>query len=274
MDQVKTTLPKIGLGTWQLTPPQAKFSVKKAIEIGYRFIDTAQGYKNEEGVGDGLQEAFETTSLKREDLIVATKVFIFNLTPKRVRKTTELSLKKLKLDYVDILYVHWPAKLFGYNHRKTLKAFSEFVDEGKVKNIGVSNFSPKLIDEAIEVCDKPIFANQIENHPLLRQTEMLEYLKKKGIQMISYSPLARGRVFKIPEILEIAEKYGVSAAQVSLAWVMSKGAIPIPKGTTEDHIKDNFASLNLKLDETDIKKIDDVKQQIRLVNPPIIRPKW
>ncbi|MHA1340191.1 MAG: aldo/keto reductase [Promethearchaeota archaeon] len=273
MSQLKE-LPKIGLGTWKLKPEQAEFSVKKAIEIGYRFIDTAQAYKNEQGVGNGLRYAFENLGVKREDVVVATKIFVFNYKPKKVFKTFSKSLKKLQLDYVDILYVHWPAFFFGYNHKKTLGAFSKLVDEGKVKFIGVSNFTEKLINEAIEACDKPIFANQVEHHPLLQQWDLLKFLKEKGIYMISYSPLAHGKVFQIKEILDIAKKHNVSVAQVSLAWVMAVGGIPIPKATSEEHIRDNFKALDLKLDNEDMEKIKSIKIQKRLLNPPIIRPKW
>lgn len=270
----KLVLPKIGFGTWMLSPEQAKFSVKKAIEIGYRFIDTAQAYKNEQGVGEALKEVFETSNLKRNDIVVATKVDVFNLKPKKILSSTAVSLKKLQLDYVDLLYVHWPAFLFGYRHNTSLKAFSSLVDEGKVKHICVSNFTPKLIDEAMAVCDKPIFANQVEHHPLLQQRELRKYLKEKGIYLVAYSPLARGKIHGIPELEEIAKKHNTGVAQVSLAWLMDHDAIPIPKATSEAHIRSNYESLQLKLDPEDIAKIDGIKVEKRILNPPVIKPKW
>jgi 2,5-diketo-D-gluconate reductase B len=274
MSQDKLILPKMGLGTWMLSPEQAKVSVKKAIEIGYRLIDTAQAYKNEQGVGEGLKEVFDSTSLKRKDLIIATKVDVFSLKPKKVIPKTEISLKKLQLDFVDLLYVHWPAFLFGYRHDTTLKEFSKLVDEGKVKHICVSNFTPKLIDEAIAACDKPIFANQVEHHPLLQQRELRKYLKEKGIYLVAYSPLARGKALSIPELEEIAKKHNVGVAQVSLAWLMEHGAVPIPKATSEAHIRSNFESLKLKLDADDLNKINNISIEKRILNPPVIKPKW
>jgi 2,5-diketo-D-gluconate reductase B len=273
MSQTKLVLPKMGLGTWQLSPEQAEFSVKKGIEIGYRLIDTAQAYKNEQGVGNALKATFETTQFKRRDLIIATKVDVFNLKPKKVIPTTMVSLSKLQLDYVDLLYVHWPAFFFGYRHETSLKEFSKLVDDGKVKNICVSNFSPKLIDDALAVCDKPIFANQVEHHPLLQQREMRKYLKEKGINLVAYSPLAHGKIIGVPELEEIAKKHNVGVAQVSLAWLMNHGAIPIPKATSEKHLISNFESINLNLDTEDIAKIDSISIEKRTLNPPIVKPK-
>jgi len=262
-------LPRIGFGTWKLKPKDCVKSVLKAIEIGYRHIDTAQMYRNEHAVG----EAISQETIDRKELIIATKLAIWRLRPGSVLSSTKKSLQRLKLEYVDILYVHWPAPIF-YRPKKTLKAMSQLVDEGKVKYIAVSNFTPKLLDEALAVCEKPIVANQVEHHPWLQQREMREYLQQHDMYLIAYSPLARGNVKKIPELKQIAENHKCSEAQVSLAWIMHHGAIPIPKATGEDHIRDNFESLNLQLDEKDIKLIDSIKTQKRLVNPPIIRPKW
>ncbi|MHA1323939.1 MAG: aldo/keto reductase [Candidatus Helarchaeota archaeon] len=262
-------LPRIGFGTWQLKPKDCINAVLKAIEIGYRHIDTAQMYRNEEAVGKAIQEA----TIDRKELIIATKLAIWRLRPGSVISSTNKSLKKLGLDYVDLLYIHWPAPIF-YRPKKTLKAMSKLVDEGKVKHIAVSNFTPKLIDKALEVCDKPIVAAQVEHHPWLRQEELRTYLKEKGMYLVAYSPLARGKVFKIPELTQIAKKHHASEAQVALSWIMQHEAVPIPKSTTEDHIRDNFEALNLILDPEDIQLIDSIQKQKRLINPPIIRPKW
>nr|MDO8087364.1 aldo/keto reductase [Candidatus Sigynarchaeum springense] len=266
-------LPRMGFGTWQLAPADCTTAVLKAIEVGYRFIDTAQMYKNEEAVGTAIAKC----GLPREELIIATKVAVFNYKPDKVIKSTEASLKKLGLKYVDILYVHWPAKLLGYKASTTLKAFSQLVDEGKVRHIGVSNFTPPLLDEAIEVCKgfgKAILANQVEHHPLLQQNVMRDYVAKHDMYLVAYSPLVRGEVMGMARLDGIAKKHGVSLAQVALAWEMGHGAVPIPKATSEAHIKDNFAAQDLKLDEEDIKHIEEIKVQKRMVNPPVVRPKW
>ncbi len=266
-------LPKIGLGTWVLKPYEARYSTIQALKMGYRFIDTAQAYRNEEGVGDGLKEVFETGITKRDEVIVATKVFPLSVRAKRAVKSTYKSLTKLQLDYIDIMYIHYPAFALGYSHEKSLGALGVLVDEGIIKHIGVSNFTPKMITDAHEVIDKKIYANQIEHHPYLQQPEVLEYHKKNKIHQVSYSPLGRAHVLKDPVIKEVAEKNKISPAQVCLAWVISKGAYPIPKATSLEHLVDNFKALNIQLPDEDIKKIDALERNIRYIHPPVVSPK-
>lgn len=264
-------LPKIGFGTWQLSPKKGvcKTSVLKAIEIGFRHIDTAQMYGNEHAVGDAIAEA----TIDRKELIIATKLGLTKLRPSRVIKSTGKSLEKLKLDYVDMLYVHWPMPLF-YNHIKTLGAMSQLVDEGKIKHICVSNFNVKLLEKATSTCDKPIAALQVEHHPLLKQITLRKHVEKSGTQLVAYSPLARGKIKDNPEILQIAEKYKVSPYQISLAWIMEHGAVPIPKATSEDHIRDCYDSLKVTLDKEDLDQIGSIQTVKRIGNPPLVKPKW
>ena len=266
-------LPKIGLGTWKLKPKQATFSVIEAIKIGYRFIDTAQAYGNEAGVGGGLSEVLNSGIVKRDEIFVATKVHPTKVKPKSAYNSTLESLKKLQLDFLDLIYVHYPAFAFGYDQNKTLTSLSKLVDEGKVHHIGISNFTVNMIEEAIKACNKPIFACQLELHPYLHQNELLEYLKKKNIHFISYSPLGRGNVLHDPIIIEIAKKNKISTAQVSLAWIMSKGTIPIPKATTIEHLKDNYATKDIILPKEDLDQIDGIKTTKRFVHPPFVSPK-
>jgi len=266
-------LPNIGLGTWMLKKTAAKFSTIEGIKLGYRHIDTAQSYGNERFVGEGLQEILDTGIAKRKDLIVATKLHPLSLRPRSVIRSTSKSLEKLKLDYVDILYVHYPAFALGYSHKKTLGAISKLVDEGKVKHIGVSNFTPRMVEEAQEACDKSIYGNQVEHHPYLHQKQLLEHHKQKGVQVISYSPLGRGYALRDKVIIEIATKNKISVANVCLAWVISKGAYPIPKATSLDHIRDNIAAKDLKIPEEDLEKIDKISKRKRYVHPPVVTPK-
>ena len=139
-------LPKIGLGTWMLKKSAAKFSTVEGIKLGYRHVDTAQAYGNEQFVGEGLKEIFDNGIVKRSEISVATKLHPLKLRPRAVLKSTDVSLEKLKLDVIDILYVHYPAFPLGYSHKKTLGAISKLIDEGKVRQIGVSNFTPNMID--------------------------------------------------------------------------------------------------------------------------------
>jgi 2,5-diketo-D-gluconate reductase B len=193
-----------------------------------------------------------------------------------VLKSTNASLRKLGLKSVDLLYVHWPSPP-NYKPEETLKAFCELVDMELVRTIGVSNFTPDLIDEASAVCEgygKTIMAIQVEHHPLLQQRKLREYLTGKDMDLVAYSPLARRRALEIPELIQVAEKHGASASQVALAWEMEHGAIPIPKAAKPEHIEQNFQAQDLVLDADDITQIDSIGTQRRIINPDGIAPAW
>ena len=253
---------QFGLGTWENDEPeQCTESVATALEMGYRHIDTAQIYRNEEAVGKGLARA----DVPREDIFLATKVWTDSLTPEDVHETTRESLDRLGVDSVELLYVHWPVQT--YEPSETLAAFETLREEGLIDRIGVSNFEPDQLREAVEVTDAPIFANQVEMHPMLQQRELREVCEELGVELVAYSPLARGEVFDEPTLVEIADDHGVSAAQVSLAWLREKGVTPIPKATSEAHIRDNFESLTLELSDDEIERIDDLDRTDRRVDP-------
>ncbi|WP_435063047.1 aldo/keto reductase [Halobaculum sp. EA56] len=255
-------MPMLGLGTWENTDPEeCREAVATALETGYRHVDTAQIYGNEAEVGDGIARA----DVDREEVFLATKVWIDNLAPEDVRATTEASLDRLGVDSVDLMYVHWPAR--EYDPEATLSAFNELYDEGLIDRIGISNFEPEQVAEAVELSDAPVFANQVELHPLLQQEELREACADHDVEVVAYSPLARGKVFDVPELTEIAEKHGVSEAQVSLAWLREKGVTAIPKATSEAHIRDNWESLALELDDEDVATIDAIDRRERRVDP-------
>ncbi|WP_336345469.1 aldo/keto reductase [Halalkalicoccus ordinarius] len=263
-DDVPTAdgMPMLGLGTWENEDEEeCAESVRTALEMGYRHIDTAQAYGNEESVGEGIARA----DVPREDVFLATKVWIENLAYDDVLESTRESLEKLGTDYVDLLYVHWPAG--EYDPVETFDALSELVSEGAVEHIGVSNFEPEQLDEAREKSDEPIFANQIECHPMLQQETLRAYGEEHDVNIVAYSPLARGSVFDASELGSIAEKHGVSEAQVSLAWLREKGITAIPKATGEEHVRDNWESLSLSLDAEDVETIDGLGRGQREVDP-------
>lgn len=261
-------IPKIGLGTYQMTGEKCTSAVVEAIDVGYRLIDTAQLYRNEEDIGVALQNS----SVPREDLILASKVWVTNLSPKRVISSTEKSLKKLKTDYLDIMYIHWPA--VRYNAKKTIEAFQKLLDNKKIRAFAVSNFTPKLIDEIEKFNSIPIWGNQVEHHLYLQQKPMREYLDKQNMKMVAYSPLARGKVLSLPIIQEFAKKYEKSPSQIALAWIMAHNVIPIPKASSRNHLEQNFKAQEVLLSEEDIVKLDSLQIQKRLFSPPIISPKW
>ncbi|WP_266079801.1 aldo/keto reductase [Haladaptatus caseinilyticus] len=257
-------MPMLGFGTYELDDyDECVESVTTAIETGYRHIDTAEGYDNESAVGDAIAES----DVPRDDLFVATKVSPDDLDYDKVLTSAEESLERLGLDYIDLLYVHWPTG--EYDAEETLEAFAELRDEGLIRKIGVSNFTVDLLSEAIEVAEEPIFANQVEMHPLLQQEELREFCDQDDIdvELVAYSPIARGDVADIPELRSVAEKHDASEAQISLAWCREKGVTAIPKATSSEHIQENWRSLGVELDDEDVAKIDSIDREERLIDP-------
>ncbi|CQR52434.1 MULTISPECIES: aldo/keto reductase [Haloferax] len=257
------SLPQLGLGTWQNTDPETcRESVRTALEMGYRHVDTAQYYGNEAAVGDGIEAA----DVPREEIFVASKVHAekFGLAYDEVIEGLAATLDRLGLEYLDLLYVHWPVG--NYDSAETLPAFDELVGRGRINHVGVCNFDIDLLEEAIEQLETPLFAHQVETHPLLQQGDLIAHAETRGYRHVAYSPLARGTVFDIPEVVEIADKHGVSPAQVSLAWLLSKNPVSvIPKATSEPHLRDNVDALSLDLDDRDIERIDAIGRTDRLV---------
>jgi 2,5-diketo-D-gluconate reductase B len=257
-------LPRLGIGTWENTDPEAcANAVRTALEMGYRHVDTAQAYGNEADVGRGIAAA----DVDREDVFVATKLHprMRDLDHEGVLEAASDSLERLGLDAVDLLYVHWPVD--SYDPAETLGGFDELRERGLVEHVGVSNFSPELLDEARDHLDAPIFANQVEMHPLLHQEALCERARRDDHWLVAYSPLARGDVFDVPEVQAVAEKHGVSEAQVSLAWLLSKEHVAaIPKATSEAHIRDNFAATDLELDAADRERLDGIEREDRKVD--------
>ncbi len=255
-------MPVLGLGTWENTDPeQCAESVRVALETGYRHVDTAQIYGNEAAVGDGIAAA----DVDRDEIFLATKVWIDSLSYDDAIQTTEASLDRLGVESVDLMYVHWPAR--AYDPEETLSAFDELHDRGLVDRVGVSNFEPEQLETAVELLDAPVFANQVECHPMLPQTELRDACDDHDVELVAYSPLARETVFENETLTAIAADHGVSAAQVSLAWLREKGVTTIPKATSRAHIEDNWASLTLDLSEAEVERIDAIETTDRRVDP-------
>lgn len=260
-------MPRIGLGTYSEEDRHRWAErVETALEAGYRHVDTAQVYENEEYVGDGIAAA----DVAREEVFLATKtvhVDVPGFGRKDLREAVESCLDRLGTNYLDLLYVHWPAGV--YDPETTLGVYQEFYDDDVIGNVGVSNFEPDDLDEALEVLDAPIFANQVECHPLLPQEELREYAVEDDHWLVAYCPLARGEVFDRPEIETVAERHDASPAQVSLAWLLSKENVAvIPKASSEEHMRDNFAARDLteELSAEDVELIDSIDDRKRLID--------
>jgi diketogulonate reductase-like aldo/keto reductase len=262
-------MPTLGLGTWQNDDPDAcAESIRIALETGYRHVDTAQAYGNEAAVGRGIADA----DVDRDEIFLATKLWTDSLAHDDVIESTRESLDRLGTEYLDLLYVHWPAG--DYDPESTLPAFDRLHEEGTIDRIGVSNFEPDHIETARSVLDAPIFANQVEVHPLLQQQRLRTFCADADIEVVAYSPLARGEVFDVDVLSEIAAEHGVSEAQVSLAWLRANGITAIPKATSADHLRDNWASLDLTLTDSEIERIDAIDAERRLVDPGFAPSSW
>lgn len=255
-------MPMLGLGTWQNEDPeQCAESVRKALEVGYRHVDTAKAYHNEDAVGDGIAAA----DVQREEVFVATKVWAGDLAYDDVIESAERSADRLGVETIDLLYIHWPSH--AYEPEETLPAFDELVDRGVIDRVGVSNFTPEQIERAQDVLESPLFANQVEMHPYLQQAELRAFAEGTDLNLVAYSPLGRGTVLEDGTLADIAEKHDASVAQISLAWLRAKGVTAIPKATSEAHIRDNFESVTLDLDAEDVAAIDAIDRTDRQVDP-------
>lgn len=258
---VSNGMEQLGFGTWKNSNQEKCIdSVETALNIGYRHIDTAQVYGNESYVGEGIAES----AIDRDEIFLATKVWIDNLSYEDVKKSVKKSLTALKTDYIDLLYVHYPSG--KYDPQSTLCAFDELYEQRVIRNIGVSNFEIENIDTARDNLDNPIFANQIEFHPLLQQQTLRDVCNQHNINIVGYSPLMSGKLFDVVEIQEIAEKRSTDAASISLAWIREKGVAAIPKSSSHRHIKNNWESLDFSLKKEDIAKIDNIDRNARQVD--------
>ena len=260
-------VPALGLGTWRLNGKACVRTVERALEIGYRHVDTAQAYENEKEVGRALNQS----TVDRDRLFLTTKVWRENLEPGRVRSSTQESLKALGVDFVDLLLVHWPADDVPIG--ETLGAMRELQEEGKVRYIGVSNFTPSLIERAVEAA--PLFCNQVEYHPFLSQDDLLATMRRHEMLLTAYSPIARGKVLENETLEAIGEAHGKSPVQVTLRWLVQQdGVAAIPKAADEDHLDSNFAIFDFELSPEEMDRISGLARGERLIAPEFAPAEW
>ena len=257
MDDIQvqgTSVPALGLGTWQLTGQSCRETVETALEMGYRHIDTAQAYGNERQVGLGIDAA----AVDREDVFLTTKLDGSNRDERSVRRSTRESLNKLGTDYLDLLLIHWPNTPWMASLSETLRAMNDLVEEGLVRHIGVSNFSPSLLDKARDISSAAIFTDQVQYHPYWDQRKLLDYCRIHDVLLTAYSPLARGGVLDDPALVQIGNKYGKSSAQVALRWLLQQdGVAAIPKASSCDHLEANMAVFDFELTDAEMERIRD-----------------
>ena len=261
-------MPMLGLGTFRVeNDDTCKEAVKHAIESGYRSIDTAKVYGNEEQVGQGIKEGLESTGLNREDIFVTSKLFFEDFGRKNVAQAYETSIQKLGLDYLDLYLVHWP----GTNEAimiDTWKGMEDLYKDNKVKNIGVSNFNPDHFEALLaQVSIKPVI-NQVEFHPYFTQEKLRKYLEAQNIYMESWSPFMNAQILNDETLNEIGKEVNKSAAQVIIKWNMQHNVVVIPKSVTSSRIEENIDVFDFELSAEQMKRIDDLNKDQRIGPDP------
>jgi diketogulonate reductase-like aldo/keto reductase len=262
-----TSVPALGYGTWELEGEDCREGVMAALELGYRHIDTAQAYGNEHLVG----QAIAASGIDRSEIFLATKIFNDNFTPDAIKSSFGESLEKLATDYVDLLLLHWPVAMdrLGEN----LGALTDLVDHGGVRHIGLSNFTPTQLEQALDLA--PVFCVQVEHHPYLAQPSLLDMAAEHELLFTAYSPLARGEVLEDPVITAIAGQREATPVQVVLRWLLDESdhLAVIPKATGREHAVDNLGAVGVFLDDEDRAAIATLDRNERQVDPPWA-PAW
>ena len=262
-------VPVIGYGT-MLLPQRPVELVAAAIAAGYRAIDTARKYGTEQFVGEGIR----ASKIARGELFVTTKVTEENARQADFMRSIETSLKTLGLDYVDLLLVHWPQPKVPF--RETLGALAKAKRHGMTRHIGVSNFTLSMLDEAVSLCPEPLVTNQVEYHAYLPQDRMLAALKRHGMILTDYCPVARGQLLTDPVVDAIATVHNKTAAQICLRWLVQQpGVAAVPRALEQQHIVENLAIFDFTLSDDEMRRLSALrKRQIRIADPPERAPKW
>lgn len=262
-------IPAIGFGTFELEPNDAEKMVEHALRVGYRHIDTAQIYNNEEAVGRGLRNS----GVPREDIFLTTKVWTDHFSDGDLQASVQSSLDKLGTDYVDLLLLHWPNP--DISLKETLGALNDVRDKGLARHIGISNFTQALVQEAAQTSAAPLATNQVEYHPYLDQKPVLDAVSETGMALTAYCPLARGEVFKDPTLERIGKKHGKNAGQVALRWLIQQGNVAaLPRSSKPDHVTSNFEVFDFELSESDMSEITALRSPDgRMINPSFA-PAW
>lgn len=262
-DVAGVSIPKLGIGTFGLQDEECARVVAAGLAGGYRHVDTAQMYANEAAVGEGVR----ASGLAREEVFVTSKVWKDQLRDGVLQAAAEASLRRLGFDQLDLYLIHWPSPQVPVH--EAVKALCEVQRRGLARAVGVSNFPVALIEEAVAAADVPLAVDQVEYHPYLDQSKVLAALRRHGMGLTAYCPLARGAVAHEPAIVAIAERHGVSPATVALAWLLAQpSVIAIPKSARPERLRENLGALDVRLSEEERAAIDALKRPDgRLVDP-------
>jgi diketogulonate reductase-like aldo/keto reductase len=262
-------IPAIGLGTWPMRGKECARAVETAIAAGYRHIDTAFIYGNEDGVGEGVR----ASGVARDGLFVTTKVWPTDIAGGALERSAEKSLKRLGMDYVDLLLIHWPSR--SLSAAEMIEPLNAAKRRGLARHIGVSNFTAGLLNEAWRATSEPLIANQCEYHPELSQEKVIATCRKHGMAFVSYTPLGKGAPLTNPAVKSIAERLSRTPAQVVLRWhVQQAGVVAIPKAASKAHIDANFQVFDFELTDADMKALFGLAQRKGRQGESQFSPDW
>lgn len=263
------SIPKLGLGTWMLRDADCVQAVRYALDAGYRHIDTAQIYENEEAVGEGMKQS----GVGRVDVFLTTKIWRDNVSAGRMAASLDESLRKLQTDYVDMLLIHWPVEDVPFDEQ--MHALQRLQEKGKARLIGVSNFTTRHLSECVEKIGAPLSTNQVEYHPYLSQKPVLDFLNRHDMFLTAYSPLGRSKLSGDTTLRAIASQHQKSVGQVILRWHMQQPeVVAIPKSGTPAHIAANIDIFDFELSDEEMQTITQLTEhQQRLINPDF-SPHW
>jgi diketogulonate reductase-like aldo/keto reductase len=261
-------IPAIGLGTWQLNGSVGSRITEQALKLGYRHLDCALIYGNEKEVGEGLH----SSGVKREDVFITTKVPHTELAPPALERAVKQSLANLRVSDVNLLLIHWPNPQIPL--AETMGAMCKMKKEGYARHIGISNFTVALVEEAVKLSSEPIVTNQIEWHPYLDESKVQAACRKHGIAVTAYCPIARGRASGDEVLTRVGKKYGKTAGQVSLRWLVQKGAIVIPRTSKVERLTENMSIFDFELSPQDMAEVDALAKPAGRVVSVGWAPKW
>lgn len=263
------TIPSLGFGTWDLRDRVAQEMVSQALEAGYRHIDTAQMYGNEREVG----AAIAASSLPRDEIFLTTKIWPDRFHNGELQRAAEESIKNLQVDAVDLLLLHWPNADIPLS--ETISALNEIKEKGLARHIGISNFTTRLIDEAVSLSAAPLINNQVEYHPFLNQDKVLQKARSHGLAVTAYCPIARGKVFGNETIERIGGKYGKNASQTTLRWLVQQdGVIAIPRTSKVANARTNIEIFDFALTDNEMAEISALAMPNGRMVSPAVAPDW
>jgi 2,5-diketo-D-gluconate reductase B len=261
-------IPSIGLGTWELRGRACARIVEQALKFGYRHIDTAQAYENEREVGEGVR----SSGVRRDEIFLTTKIWTNHFAPHDLERSTKESLVRLRLPEVDLLLLHWPNPHVPL--AETLGALAHAKQLGLTRHIGVSNFTVALMDQAVAACPEPLVCNQVEYHPYLDQTKVLEACTGHGMALVAYSPVAKGRIKTDPTLIRLGRIHRKSPAQICLRWLVQQNVAAIPRTSRIERLSENIEIFDFELNDEEMSEISAMGSSGGRLTDFAFAPKW